>query len=154
MTRILIFGNSGSGKSTMARELSEVHGIPHLDLDTVAWASPGVRRPLDGSAAAIREFLDRNPDWVAEGCYADLLELMTPYASELRFLDPGVDRCIENCRARPWEPHKYETPQAQDRMLEFLVEWVRGYESRTDEYSRARHLAVFDGFNGPKVVFR
>src|SRR4030095_11081198 len=38
--RIVIFGNSGSGKSTMARDLSERHQIPMLELDTVVW-EPG-----------------------------------------------------------------------------------------------------------------
>jgi hypothetical protein len=28
---------------------------------------------------------------------------------------------------------------------------VRQYESRTDEYSLARHRELFEGFRGPKV---
>ena len=43
--RVLLFGNSGSGKTTMARALAKEHGLVHLDLDSIAWTSPGVRRP-------------------------------------------------------------------------------------------------------------
>ena len=37
MEKILIFGNSSSGKSTLAKELSNQNNLTHLDLDTIAW---------------------------------------------------------------------------------------------------------------------
>jgi hypothetical protein len=151
MRRILIFGNSGSGKTTMARALAREHGLPHLDLDSLAWDGPAVRRSAEASARAIREFVDAHDGWVVEGCYGDLLDQVVPLATEMRFLNPGVDACIANCRARPWEPEKYPSPEAQDRHLEFLLGWVREYESRTDEYSLPRHREIFERFDGPKT---
>lgn len=153
MHRILIFGNSGSGKSTMAAELSREHLLPLLDLDSLAWSSPGVRRPMRESCDEIEGFVSTHPAWVAEGCYADLLEFLLPHATEVRFLNPGTDACVANCRARPWEPDKYPTKAAQDARLDFLVQWVKEYETRTDEYSLARHRALFESFNGPKHEF-
>jgi adenylate kinase family enzyme len=38
--RLLIMGNSGSGKSYRARALAAQHGLVHLDLDTIVW-EPG-----------------------------------------------------------------------------------------------------------------
>jgi len=135
----------------MARALVAELGIPHLDLDSLAWSTPGVRKPLDESAAAIRAFVAANPDWVIEGCYGDLLEVAMPAATEVRFLNPGAEACVANCRARPWEPEKYPTRAAQDAMLELLIEWVRDYETRTDEYSVARHRELYQRFSGRKV---
>jgi adenylate kinase family enzyme len=151
MRRIVVFGNSGSGKTTLARVLTSQHGLAHLALDLLAWDSPGVRRSPTESAGAIRDFIDKNSEWVIEGCYADLLEQVLPYASEVRFLNPGVEVCIANCRARPWEQEKYHSKDAQDEKLAFLLDWVRQYESRTDEYSLARHRELFENFQGPKV---
>ena len=107
MHRIVIFGNSGSGKTTMARELSRRHGLPHLDLDSLAWDVPAVRKPLDESNRLLENYLDEHEQWVIEGCYADLLAGAISRASELRFLNPGIEACIRNCRSRPWEPEKY-----------------------------------------------
>lgn len=150
MSRIVIVGNSGSGKSTLARRLAAERCIPHLDLDTLAWAAPAVRRPLEESAALVEDFVRENPEWVVEGCYASLLEVALRSATELSFLNPGVEACVRNCRARPWEPHKYASKEEQDERLEFLLGWVREYEARDDEYSLAAHRRLFDAFAGPK----
>ena len=149
-TRILIFGNSGSGKTTMARALAEEHGLAHLDLDSLAWESPGIRLSAEESGSRILAFVEGNDEWVIEGCYGDLLEVAAPHAGELRFLNPGVEACIANCRARPWEPEKYPSAEEQDARLEFLLDWVRQYETRTDEYSLATHRRIYDRFSGPK----
>jgi adenylate kinase family enzyme len=154
MHRIVIFGNSGSGKSTMARQLSHELNIPHLDLDQLAWISPGVRRPTSESAEAIQLFAAEHPRWVAEGCYADLLEVLLPHATELRFLNPGIEACVANCRARPWEPDKYSSKEEQDARLEFLIQWVRDYEVRRDEYSLYRHRRLLEQFRGKKREYR
>lgn len=148
--RAVIFGNSGSGKTTMAAALAAEHSIPHLDLDTLAWSAEAVRRDAVESAAALAGFLRSNPTWVIEGCYAGLIEQVLPHATEVRFLNPGVEACIANCLARPWEPAKYSSREAQDARLAFLLDWVRTYERRADEYSLAAHRRLFDGFRGAK----
>jgi adenylate kinase family enzyme len=150
MHRIVLFGNSGSGKTTMARSLVAEHGIAHLDLDAIAWDAPGVRRPLAESAAEIEAYMARNAGWVIEGCYADLLELVLPSATEVRFLNPGVEVCTANCLARPWEREKYASREEQDKRLAYLLDWVRRYEERDDEYSLSAHRALFERFEGRK----
>ena len=147
--RILILGNSGSGKTTMARSLRS-DGLAHLDLDAIAWASPGERRPLAESEALLGAFHRAHPSWVVEGSYAGLARAALPWCTELRFLNPGVEACVANCRRRPWEPEKYASPEEQDARLAFLLDWVRSYATRADEYSLAQHRALFDGFGGPK----
>jgi adenylate kinase family enzyme len=91
--RILIFGNSGAGKSTAARLLAIELEVAYLDLDTLAWldTQPPTRRPLRFSAADIERFTDTNEGWVIEGAYADLLTLLLPECSELLFLNPGIE---------------------------------------------------------------
>ena len=148
--RVVIVGNSGSGKSTLARRLAEEHDLAHLDLDTVAWDPGPERRALARSQAELDAFREASPRWVIEGCYADLADYVLPHCSELVFLDPGVERCLAHNAARPWEPHKYPTPEAQDANLGMLQDWVRGYYERDDVCSHAAHLALYQGFSGSK----
>lgn len=155
MSRILIFGNSGSGKSTLARHLSGKEGLAHLDLDALAWLpeSPPRRMPIAESEARIRSFLNDHDRWVIEGCYTDLLELVAGVASEVIFMNPGVEQCIANARSRPWEPHKYETREAQDSNLDMLLGWIKEYECRSDTFSYESHRRFYDAFPGKKCVY-
>lgn len=152
MTRILIYGNSGSGKSTLAKQLHVELGAPVLDLDTITWEPerPGVPLDQDERRRRLDAFLDAHPEWIVEGAYGDLIEYAAPRATELVFMNPGVEVCLANNRRRPWEPHKYADPAEQEARFEFLQQWVRDYYSRNDEYSLVRHRAIFDAFEGPK----
>jgi len=152
--RILIFGNAGSGKTTMARQVASEFDIPHLCLDDIAWGETAVRMTLSDSLAELHEFVAKSTNWVIEGCYGDLLEAAWPLCTELRFLNPGIEACIERCRNRPWEPSYCASPEEPQRFLGPLIEFVREYETRTDEYSLARHQALFDQFTGPKREYR
>jgi adenylate kinase family enzyme len=156
MPRVVIMGNAGSGKSTLADKLARGGGgaIAHLDLDTLAWrkdtAAPE-RRPLADSLADVEAFMAAHADWVIEGCYADLIACALARATRLLFLNPGVDACVRNCRARPWEPHKYASKEAQDANLEMLIGWVRDYATRDDMFSLRSHRALYDGWAGDKL---
>jgi adenylate kinase family enzyme len=148
--RILILGNSGSGKTTMARALQNKYGLAHLDLDTIAWAEPGERLPLAESVIALEAFDRAHKSWVVEGSYASLARAALPLCTELRFLNPGIEVCVANCESRPWEPEKYGSPEEQESRLAYLLEWVRAYEQREDEYGLSQHRAVYAEFEGVK----
>lgn len=149
-TRTLIFGNSGSGKSTLAKRISSEAMVAHLDLDTLAWKGPAVREAFTVSEERIQDFIATNEQWVIEGCYASLIEVAAIQARSLIFLNPGTVTCQENCRLRPWEPHKYKSREAQDKNLPMLLDWVAQYESRADEFSLLAHRKLFESFVGTK----
>jgi len=150
--RLTIVGNSGSGKSTLARRIAAEQEIDVLDLDTVAW-EPGPARALRSTAAAsadVRAFCEARDAWIVEGCYAGLVEATLGYLPELVFMDPGLETCLANCRARPWEPHKYASKAEQDANLGFLLEWVADYYSREGDLSFASHVELFESYAGSK----
>lgn len=154
--RVVIFGNSGSGKSTMARRLAETHGLPMLELDTVVWEpnQVAVLRPREAVRADVERFLAEHRQWIIEGCYGELVEMVLGGCTQAIFLNPGLDACVANNRRRPWEPHKYATPEAQEAMLQPLLDWVAGYYTRADQWSYAYHRRVFDAFGGNKTEMR
>lgn len=151
MRKVIVFGNSGSGKSTLAASLRD-EGLAHLDLDVLAWLPkrPPERRPVEQAYADIQRFISENTEWVIEGCYADLLELVRPFATEAVFMNLPVHVCQENARNRPWEPHKYKSKAAQDDNLKMLLDWIAGYVERSDALSYGAHRAIYDSFRGKK----
>ena len=151
--KVIVFGNSGSGKSTYARALAAREGLPHLDLDSIVW-EPGkiaVQRPCESVVASLRNFIDSHAAWVIEGCYGELVREASAHCTLLVFLNPGKDACLANNLGRPWEQHKYASLELQNAMLGQLQEWVAGYYQRTDAWSYLVHREIFDGFAGPKV---
>jgi len=150
--KIVIFGNSGSGKSTLAKRYQLDNDLALLDLDAIAWQDsiPPARKSLIHSANLIDQFVSDHARWVVEGCYADLLEIAMQHANEIIFLNPGLDACLANCRNRPWEPHKYESAEAQNNNLDMLLEWVKQYETRNDEFSLSAHRSLYQMFEGKK----
>jgi adenylate kinase family enzyme len=151
--RIAILGNSGSGKSSLARAIALATQCRVLDLDTVAWEPQGaaVLRPAADAQADVRTFCQPGGDWVVEGCYASLVEATFPFQPKLLFLNPGVQVCAANCRSRPWEPHKFASAQEQEANLQPLLAWVAEYDTRTGDLSRQGHRNYFAGYAGDKL---
>jgi hypothetical protein len=143
--RIVILGNAGSGKSTLAKSLARTQVMPMLDLDTLVWEPDrvAVERPDQLVFADLAQFCRESDDWVIDGCYGDLVEAVLPNRPLLIFLEPGEAVCVANCRARPWEPHKYRTQRE-------LLGWVRSYYGLDASMSLAGHRAVFGAYTGPK----
>ena len=84
--RVSVVGNSGSGKSTVARELAGILGVPHVELDGVFHQPGWVPLPEDefrrtvGAAAAE----DR---WVMDGNYSVVRPLVWARADTVVWLD-------------------------------------------------------------------
>lgn len=127
--------------------------MAHLDLDTLAWipSAPPQRMPLDESKVLIDEFTANNEAWVIEGCYTDLLEILAEHATEIVFLNLAIEQCAQNALSRPWEPHKYESKEAQDANLEMLLGWIAQYEDRDDVFSLAAHSNFYESFPRTKT---
>lgn len=151
--RVVVLGNSGSGKSTYAKNICSKHLLKHLDLDTLVWEPNqiAIERERSQVVADLNTFMANNPEWCIEGCYASLIEIAASQCTEFVFLNPGVEICLAHNLARPWEPHKYASFEEQNAMLENLQEWVRTYSSRDDDCSYSSHRRVFDHFHGPKT---
>jgi adenylate kinase family enzyme len=148
--RLILLGNAGAGKSTMARKITGNASFPRLSLDQIAWDEGPKRKPLDVSLHMLHEFIQSHEQWIIEGCYSDLIEPALPFCTELRFLNPGIEVCVTHCYRRPWEPEKFSSPQDQSAMLAQLVQWVREYETRDDACGLKRHRQLFDRFVGKK----
>jgi len=153
--KVLVYGNSGSGKSTYAQALAAQHGVSHLDLDSIVWDAGkiAVQRDPQSIAASLMEFLACHSGWIIEGCYGELVVAASAHCTQLVFLNPGLDTCLMNNLGRPWEPHKYVSMEQQQSMLTTLQSWVADYYHRDDAWSYKMHRRIFDEYQGSKVEY-
>lgn len=149
--KTLIIGNTGSGKSAMARHLIGIRDIPWLSLDEIAW-SAGKAGLLEGSLRELKQFIEQHDQWVIEGCHGDLVEAVIPHCTELRFLNPGVEECINRCLNK-LRRFKRALEEGEETLLDRIVARIGKYDYRDDGYGRQRHQDLFDSFSGPKKVY-
>ncbi|MBU4501999.1 MAG: AAA family ATPase [Nanoarchaeota archaeon] len=68
--RIYVLGTCGSGKSYLARELSEILGIKHYDLDDIFWERKfGKKRDKKERLKLFRKLCNKKK-WIVEGAYS------------------------------------------------------------------------------------
>jgi adenylate kinase family enzyme len=66
MKRVAVFGNAGGGKSTIARHLAELTGLPLYVLDMMQFRSGGVKTPEHEFLQAHADLLRRD-EWIIDG---------------------------------------------------------------------------------------
>jgi adenylate kinase family enzyme len=67
--KVAVFGNTGAGKSTLARKLAAVTGLPLYPLDLIQWRVGGAPVPHEEYLRAHAELLGREA-WIIDG-YGD-----------------------------------------------------------------------------------
>jgi energy-coupling factor transporter ATP-binding protein EcfA2 len=111
--RILILGRTGSGKTTLARELAAAVGVPHVELDALYFGPNFSTAPLpvlrDRTSAAIAG--DR---WVTDGNKRAVRDLVWPRADTIIWLDyPLVVSLWRLGRRALWRTSALKTQAAE-----------------------------------------
>ncbi|WP_223505241.1 adenylate kinase [Pseudomonas sp. GL-RE-29] len=146
LTRTLIIGNSGSGKSWLAQRLAEQMRAPWTDLDLIHWLSDehSIARPR-AEALAMARIAASKERWVIEGVYGWIVSELLHRATALVWLTVDDETCIANIRQR--EAKRDE----EDALLIALLEWAGSYRLREDCSGFAAHQRLFEGFGGSKI---
>jgi adenylate kinase family enzyme len=87
MRKVAVFGNAGGGKSTLARRLAEVTGLPLHPLDTIQFRTGGGKVPHEEYMKIHTDLIGRD-QWIIDGygCVASAWERFTA-ADTLVYID-------------------------------------------------------------------
>jgi adenylate kinase family enzyme len=85
--RIVVWGVSGSGKTSMARHLAECYSLPRIELDALYWNAGWVGTPDDEFRFKVETALNAAPHgWVLDGSYRRVSDLYLAAADTLIWL--------------------------------------------------------------------
>ena len=86
MNRIVIVGSTGSGKTTLAKELSQLVGAPHVELDALNWGPNWTAAPAEVFRARVAEAVSADR-WIVEGNYHVVRDIVWPRADCIVWLN-------------------------------------------------------------------
>jgi adenylate kinase family enzyme len=145
MQRILVMGSSGSGKSTFARRLSAVTGIPMVSVDALFW-KPGW---VESDISEFRERLGaaaRQPRWIMDGNYISHMgELRRDASDTIMWFDLPRAACMFGVMTRIAKSYGRVRPEMAEGCPERIdFEFFR-YVWNFHAQQRPKLLAYFDG---------
>lgn len=152
--KILITGNSGSGKTWLAKRIAPQESTI-IHLDTIFWKPGGFdeKRERFEIEELIAQSL-QNKLWVAEGVFGDIVNRYVPEASELIWLDMPWELCRKRLEQRGSESKKHMSRIQSTEGLKKLIEWAQQYYTRTNLRSKLGHQQIFESFKGVKQHFK
>ena len=140
--RLVVIGNSGSGKSTFAKRIGAALDLPTHDLDALYRRLDGRERE-EGEAKGLVAEVAAGAGWVIEGVWAQLVEVALARATVLVWLDLSWDECREGLLQRG--PHYGMNPSDHDALLA----WANAHWDRLPEQAQ-----LYNAFGGRKVRLR
>ena len=146
MTRIMIIGCPGSGKSTFARALAAKTGLPLYYLDMMYWNPDRTTKPKEEFRAALRETVAL-PEWIIDGNYGSTLEIRMEACDTVIFLDYPVEVCIAGVEERRGKPRPDMPWVEVEPDLEF-IEFIKKY----NEESRPKVIELLEKYKEKNII--
>jgi len=86
MRRVVVFGTTGSGKTSLARRLSERTGLRVIELDALFWGKNWQPAPLELFRHRVEREI-QGGDWIVVGIYGQVRDLTWQAADTLVWMD-------------------------------------------------------------------
>ncbi|OHX14793.1 AAA family ATPase [Chromobacterium sphagni] len=149
--KLVIIGNSGSGKTWLASRLAERHQAALIHLDHLFWQQGGFRapRPAEEVDGMISAALSQS-GWIAEGVFGDLAARFLPQADALIWLDADWTLCRARLQTRLAAQALHMGRPQDEASAKALLSWAENYGVRRGHCSHSGHLALYEGFAGHK----
>ena len=149
MKKVMVIGCPGAGKSTFARKLQELTGLPLYYLDMI-WHKPDrtniSREEFD---RRIHEIVSQDA-WIIDGNYNRTLELRMRECDTVFFLDYPLEVCLEGVRSRIGKPRE-DMPWVEREFDEEFRQWITDFSRDQrpeicrllEQYREGRKIVVF-----------
>ncbi|HVR91828.1 MAG TPA: AAA family ATPase [Novosphingobium sp.] len=147
MSRVLVIGSPGAGKSTFAKALAQRSGLPLVHLDAEYWNPGWVETPKDAWEARLAEIIAADR-WVMDGNYGGSLPQRIAAPDTIVVLDYPTWLCLSRIIKRWWTHRGISRPDMAADCPERLDPSFLLYVARFRQNKRWRNEALLTQFKG------
>ena len=149
MKRVLVIGCPGAGKSTFARKLKDLTGLPLYYLDQVFHRADRTTIGQDEFDAALGQILKKDR-WIIDGNYLRTLEIRLKECDTVFFLDYPLELCLESAASRigvaredmPWVETEFD-PEFRQYIIDFSKEQLPRICELLQIYNENKQIIIF-----------
>ncbi len=152
MKRIIIIGNGGAGKSTLARQLGAALHIGVTHLDSVCWKPKWMPIP-ESEIKTVQEPIVAQEAWIIEGNFKQTRDVCLPAADTIIFMDFPLPLCLYRILKRHIQYAGKPRPELGEEYPEIItLNFIRRV-LKYSIYTRAEVLKKIDQYaEGRKVI--
>lgn len=149
MQKAIVIGCSGAGKSTFARRLRDITGLPLYYLDML-WHKPDRTTVSEGEFDAVLSQLLQTDAWILDGNYQRTLELRIQACDTVFLFDLPLDVCLAGVASRRGTKRE-DMPWIETVPDEEFNQWIANFSKRElpqiyallDRYQKEKDIVIF-----------
>lgn len=153
MSKIIVIGCPGAGKSTFSRKLSEVTGIKLHYLDML-WHKPDKTNISREEFDIGLEKIMTNESWIIDGNYTRTLEARLKECDTVFLLDYPLEICLEGAASRigkervdlPWTEDEFDE-EFKQYIIDFSKDNLPVIYELLDKYRDTKKIIIFKSRN-------
>lgn len=129
MSKIIVIGCPGSGKSTMVFKMKDKLNYPVLHLDKIYHIDTNTHITREELVEKVNEFASQNDNWIIDGNYISTVEQRIKLSDTVILLDIDTDKCIQNAKNRTKQEKRadmadgFDITKVKDEFIEFIMKF-------------------------------
>lgn len=149
MLKIIIIGSPGSGKSTFARQLSNITNLPLYYLDMLWHKKDRTNISREEFDEKLTEILKRDK-WIIDGNYQRTIEMRLKECDTVFLMDYPLEVCLSGAEERvgkkredlPWIEEKFDE-EFKQIIVDFSKEKLPQIYKLLEKYKQNKNIVIF-----------
>lgn len=149
MQKVIVIGSPGAGKSTFARRLRDITGLPLYYLDFIWHKSDKTNISREEFDSRLADILS-NDKWIIDGNYSRTLEMRLKDCDTVFFLDYPLEVCLAGAQERvgkkreemPWIEEEFD-PEFRQWIMDFPKNKIPFIYDLLAKYADGKSIIIF-----------
>ena len=157
MSKIIVIGCPGSGKSTLTAKMENILNYPVMHLDKVYHIDNNTRISTEQLIQKVDQFANAYNDWIIDGNYITTMEQRIVLADTIVLLDIDTQTCVENAIARSKKQRQpdmavgFDVSQISQEFLDYIAKFKQSTLPKIlnlfEKYKNSKNIIILKTYD-------